>query len=58
MIRSEDYYFDQILKYSDWDLSEDGYRDSLLSMLNEFQHDHKNLLHQEIEDHTSALINK
>lgn len=58
MIRSEDCYFDQILKYSDWDLSEDGYRDSLLSMFNEFQHDHKNLLHQEIEDHTSALINK
>lgn len=49
LIRNDDSYFDQVPAFADWNASDDGFRDTLLARLNEFQEDHSNLLHEDLD---------
>lgn len=54
VVKSDVSYFDTIISYSEWSSPEDGFRDTFLRLLKEFQHDHQHLLVAEL-DQTSTF---
>ena len=49
VIRNDGSYFDTIPNYSDWSLTDDGYRDTVLEALQQFKDDHATLIDQELD---------
>ena len=54
VVKNDSSYFDTILTYQEWSAPDDGFRDSFLKCLKDFQHDHQQLLSSEL-DPTSKM---